>query len=163
MIKITKLLRGAEIVNVPFMAALTGCSARRSERSMAGHTSEEQQRNTPVSAFINGTLAVSASLTQSEGKTLDFKRDRSSPKTLLKSLVAITNTAGGRLIVGMADDCQVLGVANALDELVSGALKKQITHLLTHEFIEMSLPATPNSRLQRYRLTNLGRGQVGKR
>ena len=52
--------RDAEIVNVLFLAVLAGCSARRSERGVAGHTSEEQQRNAPVSA--NGILAVPASL-----------------------------------------------------------------------------------------------------
>lgn len=53
---------------------------------------------------------------QPEGKTLEFKRDLSSPKPLLKTLVAFANTAGGRLIVGVADDRQVHGIANALDE-----------------------------------------------
>lgn len=55
-------------------------------------------------------------LCQAEGKTLEFKRDLSSPKPLLKTLVAFANTAGGRLVVGVADDRQVLGVANVLDE-----------------------------------------------
>ena len=35
---------------------------------------------------------------------------------LLKTLVAFANTAGGRLIVGVADDQQVLGVSHPLDE-----------------------------------------------
>jgi len=35
---------------------------------------------------------------------------------LLKTLVAFANTAGGRLIVGVADDHQVLGVSHPLDE-----------------------------------------------
>ncbi len=56
------IVRDAEIINVPFLAVLAGCSARRSERSVAGHTSEEQHRNAPVSAVKNGILAVSASL-----------------------------------------------------------------------------------------------------
>ena len=34
-------------------------------------------------------------LTQPEGKTLEFKRDLSSPRPLLKTLVAFANTAGG--------------------------------------------------------------------
>jgi predicted HTH transcriptional regulator len=34
-----------------------------------------------------------------EGKTLEFKRDLSSSKPLLKTLVAFANTAGGRLVV----------------------------------------------------------------
>ena len=55
--------REAEIANVPFLGALAGCSARRFERSVASHTSEEQRRNAPGSAAKNGILAFSASLT----------------------------------------------------------------------------------------------------
>jgi ATP-dependent DNA helicase RecG len=54
-------------------------------------------------------------LIHAEGKTLEFKRDLSSPKPLLKTLVAFANTAGGRLIVGVTDDRKVLGIAVALD------------------------------------------------
>jgi predicted HTH transcriptional regulator len=39
-----------------------------------------------------------------EGKTLEFKRDLSSPKNMLKTLVAFANTAGGRLLIGIADN-----------------------------------------------------------
>ena len=55
-------LREAEIANTPFLGALAGCSARRSERPVASHTSEEQRRNAPVSAAINGILVFFASL-----------------------------------------------------------------------------------------------------
>ena len=58
-----KGLREAEMVNIPFLGALAGCSARRSERRVASHTSEEQRRNAPGSAAKNGILAFSASLT----------------------------------------------------------------------------------------------------
>ena len=51
-----------------------------------------------------------------EGKTLEFKRDLSSPKPLLRTLVAFANTAGGRLIVGVDDDRRVIGVEQPLDE-----------------------------------------------
>ena len=33
-----------------------------------------------------------------EGKTIEFKRDLSSPKNWLKTLVAFANTAGGKVI-----------------------------------------------------------------
>ena len=55
-------------------------------------------------------------LTHPEGKTLEFKRDLSSPKPLLKTLVAFANTAGGRLFVGIDDDRSIVGVENPLDE-----------------------------------------------
>ena len=57
-------IREAEIANVPFLGALAGCSARRSERRVASHTSEEQRRNAPGSAAKNGILAFSASLSR---------------------------------------------------------------------------------------------------
>jgi len=52
-----------------------------------------------------------------EGKTLEFKRDLSSPKNMLKTLVAFANTAGGRLLIGIEDDSrEVEGVEDPLDE-----------------------------------------------
>ncbi|OGB32323.1 MAG: AAA family ATPase [Burkholderiales bacterium RIFCSPLOWO2_12_FULL_61_40] len=51
-----------------------------------------------------------------ESKTLEFKRDLSSPKPLLKTLVAFANTAGGRLVIGVDDARQIIGVSNPLDE-----------------------------------------------
>ena len=41
-------------------------------------------------------------------------------------------------------------------ETVSGELNKQIKQLLILEFIEMTIPDIPNSRLQKYRLTKKG-------
>ena len=40
-------------------------------------------------------------LNQHESKTLEFKQDLSSPKPLLKTLVAFANTAGGILVLGV--------------------------------------------------------------
>ena len=55
-------------------------------------------------------------ISQEEGKTLEFKRDLSSPKSLLKSIVSFANTAGGRLIIGVDDDKKITGVSAPLDE-----------------------------------------------
>jgi ATP-dependent DNA helicase RecG len=52
-----------------------------------------------------------------EGKTLEFKRDLSSPGKMLHTLVAFANTAGGTLIVGVEDRTkQVRGLADPLKE-----------------------------------------------
>ena len=71
-------------------------------------------------------------LQQPEGKTLEFKRDLSSPQNALKTLVAFANSAGGRLVIGVDDARRVVGV------------------------IAMTIPDKPQSRLQRYRLTPRG-------
>jgi predicted HTH transcriptional regulator len=49
-------------------------------------------------------------LTAAEGRTLDWKRDLSSPRPILRTLVAFANTAGGTLIVGRDDDGALCGV-----------------------------------------------------
>lgn len=53
---------------------------------------------------------------QPEGKTLEFKRDLSSPAPALRTLVAFANSAGGRLVVGVEDRSRaVTGVKAPLD------------------------------------------------
>ena len=54
-------------------------------------------------------------LKQPEGKQLEFKRDLSSPKPIMKTLTAFANTAGGTLIIGITDSGEVIGVDNPLD------------------------------------------------
>jgi len=54
-------------------------------------------------------------LKRTEGKTLEFKRDVSSPDGVLRSLVAFANTAGGSLLVGVEDKTRhVRGVKDPL-------------------------------------------------
>lgn len=50
------------------------------------------------------------------GKTLEFKRDLSSARPLLRTLVAFANTAGGKLILGIGDDRRIHGIDQPLDE-----------------------------------------------
>lgn len=52
-----------------------------------------------------------------EGKTLEFKQDLSSPRNLLKTVVAFANTAGGRVIIGVQDKTRkVMGIEHPLEE-----------------------------------------------
>ena len=62
-------------------------------------------------------MSIAELLKVEEGKTLEFKRDLSSPRNLLKTLVAFANTAGGRIIIGVTDKTrQPIGIDNPLDE-----------------------------------------------
>ncbi len=70
-----------------------------------------------------------------EGKTLEFKRDLSSPTKPLRTIVAFANSAGGRLVIGVADDGAVVGVADPLTE------EERITSLITDHISPQLVPA----------------------
>lgn len=56
-------------------------------------------------------------LSRPEGKTLEFKRDLSSPEGALKAIVAFANTSGGILVLGVEDGTKkIKGVPNILAE-----------------------------------------------
>ena len=74
-------------------------------------------------------------LTRPEGKTLEFKRDLSSPDGVLKSLVAFANTAGGTLLVGVEDRTRnVRGVSDALD------VEERIANIVSDSIAPRLLP-----------------------
>ena len=60
-------------------------------------------------------MNIRSILSQPEGKTLEFKRDLSSSRPVMKTLVAFANTAGGRLVIGVDDDKKIVGVDHPLD------------------------------------------------
>jgi ATP-dependent DNA helicase RecG len=69
-------------------------------------------------------------LKRPEGKTLEFKRDLSSPERILRSIVAFANTAGGILLVGVEDATRnvrgvhdILAEENKLANLVSDCIR----------------------------------------
>ena len=62
------------------------------------------------------TLGPDGRVADREGKTLEFKRDLSSPTGPLRTIVAFANSAGGRLVIGVDDDGGVAGVTDPLAE-----------------------------------------------
>ncbi len=56
-------------------------------------------------------------LSRHEGKTLEFKRDLSSPEGVLRAIVAFANTSGGIVVIGVEDGTRkVKGVGDILAE-----------------------------------------------
>jgi len=49
-----------------------------------------------------------------ESKTFELKRDLSSAKSIVKTIVAFSNTSGGTLLIGIKDDWTVSGLNNLL-------------------------------------------------
>ncbi|MCE2424411.1 MAG: ATP-binding protein, partial [Pseudomonadales bacterium] len=86
-------------------------------------------------------------LCQPEGKTLEFKRDLSSPTLFLRSVVAFANTAGGTILVGVEDKTRhVRGLTNAL------AVEEQAANLISDAISPRLLP---DIELLRYRNTHV--------
>lgn len=70
-----------------------------------------------------------------EGKTLEFKRDLSSPDGVLRTVVAFANTAGGTLLIGVEDKTgSVRGITDPL------ALEERVASLITDSIIPRVLP-----------------------
>ena len=74
-------------------------------------------------------------LKQSEGKTLEFKRDLSSPDGALKTIIAFANTAGGTLLIGVEDKSgHVRGVTQPLD------LEERLANLMSDQIAPRLVP-----------------------
>jgi predicted HTH transcriptional regulator len=60
-------------------------------------------------------MDIEAYLSRHEGKTLEFKRDATSPSGIVRTIVAFANTAGGDIVIGVADRSRaVIGIADPL-------------------------------------------------
>ncbi|MCB9473185.1 MAG: putative DNA binding domain-containing protein [Candidatus Delongbacteria bacterium] len=70
-----------------------------------------------------------------EGKTLEFKRDLSSPDAVMKAIVAFANTAGGTLLIGVEDRTRhVRGVSDPLD------LEERAANLISDRIMPRLVP-----------------------
>jgi len=86
-------------------------------------------------------------LIEAEGKTLEFKRDLSSPAGLLRTAIAFANTAGGTIIIGVEDSTKhirgvkdVLSREERLASLISDSIEPKILpdiEILTHRSAQL--------------------------
>ena len=68
-------------------------------------------------------------LKRQEGKTLEFKRDLSSPDGLIRSIVAFANTSGGIVLIGVEDRTRRVSGVNdplLLEERLANLMADQI-------------------------------------
>lgn len=69
-----------------------------------------------------------------ESNTLEFKQDSSSLDSILKTIIAFANTAGGILLVGVMDDHTICGIETP------GKVQEQIASSITHRIKPQILP-----------------------
>jgi len=80
-------------------------------------------------------MNLSDLLTRPEGKTLEFKRDLTSPEGALRTIVAFANTSGGALLIGVEDRTRhVRGVADPLDT------EERLANLLSDNILPRLVP-----------------------
>jgi ATP-dependent DNA helicase RecG len=66
------------------------------------------------------------------------------------------------LMILMKKPCGKAEISNTLGQKeISGSLNNSIRNLLANALIEMTIPEKPNSRLQKYRITEKGKTCVG--
>jgi ATP-dependent DNA helicase RecG len=80
-------------------------------------------------------MNLTSLLRQTEGKTLEFKRDLSSTAGVLRTVVAFANTGGGTLLIGVEDGSRrVRGVADPL------ALEERLANVLSDGVVPRLVP-----------------------
>jgi predicted metal-dependent hydrolase len=110
--------------------------------------------------FIASFSRPSFAETRGEGvdRTPQVARPESRPESRLESPLAAKV-----LLILRNNEQGKVGMASALGhKTVSGELHKQIKRLQGLDWIEMTLPDKPNSRLQKYRLTPTGQDLIAK-
>lgn len=80
-------------------------------------------------------MKVEELLTRNENKTLEFKRDLSSPRNILETITTFANTAGGIKLIGIEDSTKaVLRIENPLSE------EESITILIADSIMPRLIP-----------------------
>ena len=69
-----------------------------------------------------------------EGKTLEYKRNTTSLFSVLKSVIAFANTAGGIILIGVDDDSTIVGI----DE--PGKIQEQLANSIANRIKPQLLP-----------------------
>jgi len=74
-------------------------------------------------------------LKRPEGKTLEFKRDLSSPAGVLRTIVSFANTAGGTIVIGVEDGTRkVLGLKEPLE------VEERLANLISDRILPRLIP-----------------------
>lgn len=79
-------------------------------------------------------MEISKLLISPEGKTLEFKRDTSALRQIMKTIVAFVNTAGGVIVIGREDNGDITGVDDPL------SMEEQLTSSIADSIAPVIMP-----------------------
>jgi len=81
-------------------------------------------------------MNVTELIKKNESKTLEFKRDFSSPDNIIRTIIAFANTSGGVILIGIEDkDKHICGVKNPLD------IEEKLANLITDTISPRMIPS----------------------
>ncbi|GAB3182226.1 AlbA family DNA-binding domain-containing protein [Telluribacter humicola] len=83
--------------------------------------------------MANASKSTLELIQMGEGLTIEFKRSIDSPFRIARTLASFANTSGGTLLVGVADNRDVVGVLSELREMQK--LEKASTQLVEKELL----------------------------
>jgi len=81
-------------------------------------------------------------ISQNEGKTLEFKENTKSLTSIIKAVIALANTSGGNIVIGVEDKSKkIIGVKNPLleEERLASAIADSVEPLLIPDIQIMSI------------------------
>ncbi|MDA8010417.1 MAG: putative DNA binding domain-containing protein [Alphaproteobacteria bacterium] len=92
-----------------------------------------------MSPILKSELLVM--IARGEGATLEFKDDRIHPKDLSKSIVAFANMNGGRILLGVADSGEIVGIPreNLQEWLMDTVIGSHVHPFILPEYEEIEL------------------------
>ena len=84
--------------------------------------------------------AIDHLLRQPEGRHLEFKRAEADPRKVARTICGFANTAGGHVVIGVADDKQILGIPSAagLEEQYASVISDSIEPQLIVDFTALA-------------------------
>lgn len=110
-------------------------------------------------------------ITLGEGVSLEFKHKVPRPERIAKEMIALANTQGGRILLGIADDGTVVGVDDAAEEefVLQQAVERfsqppieyQTERIMVAPRRDVLLVSVPESTRKPHQLVDRARGTEG--
>lgn len=110
----------------------------------------------PTITISTDIKSVKELVKKGEGARLEFKLKTNHPEKIVKEVVAFANTNGGKLLIGVSDDCKIMGLRFADEDsfILQKAIEEYIYPMIDYsiekvrvegeyEILVFDIPASP--------------------